>query len=362
MDKPATFLIELFIWTITLAFVAAVSIIAYQLVISDSVVMKVAAVIAWLGIMSGLGYQSVIIVPKVTAAMYISFGRRICTVGEGLNFRGWWHKIELRSLEEVITEVEDTVTTKDQIRVPIKVVVKWKPDLELVTHIYSSQSVEAITKGFASCIMKEIGIIAGRYSFKAFYEKRGLVDQLLNCVLRMNHPPHYDVSVIGWVDSDYRDLNRLKTECSVGGDLARTWITKDNEVPLERRLEFYKKYTHQIRLLLEREAKFYKVRSRTEQSYGIDVREVNLASVAFTETFEQAMQKEQEAKMLAKAQLERAKAVRSEAQKIKDENPNISEEDALWSAMAAQNLTQHYTFAGGGNVMPVIVPKGGNNP
>lgn len=318
--------------------------------------------VAWLGIIGLWLYRSIVTIPVIHYGDYRVFGKRIGqTVLEGTHWREWWYTVHLYSSEVRLSSVSESFPTEDKVQTIVEGPVQYIPDKELVSVVYSSLSEEAITVGLNSFIKKEIGIVAGRYSYQDFFKKRREIGQLINCLLRMRNPPHLDVSALTWVDDrlgDEHSINPILEKCSPDGTVQSSWITADREVPTEKVLNFYEIFSHQIRLLLENEAGF-KVRSRVEEEYGIDVKVFNLANVDYTEKMAAIMEREQQAAIEVTARQKKSDATLALTGNIRKRFKTVPQNEALRAAMAVHGLTNHYSFEGGGNVIPIISPPAG---
>ncbi len=321
----------------------------------------------WLFMLSLLLYRSVVSIEVLTYGDYRVFGKRIGkTVTEGLHWRWWWQTIRLYSAKVRIVTVKETFTTNDKVEAEIEGLVQYVPDRELISKRFASLDEETVTAGLSSNIRETVGVIAGVYPYETLFKKREFISTMINCVLRMNHPPHLEIEALTWVNDRAKDKSRQLDEEKIRQTCrdadGREWITADKEVIPERRIEFYEKFAFQVRMLLDQEAQYTKVRSTTEKVYGIDVDHFNLPDTNWTPEFRNAIQEEKRAEGEVAGRTKKADAVKKLAEEIRKQSPNIQESTALHAAMAAHGLSTHQTIAvegQTGSVIPIINPPAG---
>lgn len=237
------------------------------------------------------------VVPKAHYGVRLILGRRISKMskvarfffGKGVRDEGFCFKIpfleeiEIFSYELQTTPIKVKVFSKDRLEITVEGSVQHRPDRALVEKIYAEMSEEAIRIGLVDAVESELGKIAGSKDGDVFIQSREELENLINCVLRLNIPPHHG-------PSDY----------STQGDLS-----DNGEIPPEKRIEFYKQNRKKIRETLGGETKEVSLRSTIEERYGFDIVTFALSKVDFSSETKKALEEKRQAKAHTEAAQEK---------------------------------------------------------
>ncbi len=246
------------------------------------------AVVGALTLIAIIVIASVVVVPKDHYTEVLTWGKRVPDDGNPppLLEEGWHFIVpffqnvdELVKNELVDANLEVEVLSKDRLGIRVKGSAQYRFDLALIRKFKQVPAV-SICGGLRDSIKESLGIIAGAHGGGAFIEKREAILLLVECTLRLSRAPHLDPEGV---------LNGgLPAEPPVVG-------LDHNEIKPRKRLAFYEKNTARIRLLLAREKENVADRSRIETTYGVDVEEFSLASIAFSKTTQEALGAKQRA-------------------------------------------------------------------
>ncbi len=224
--------------------------------------------------------------PTLNYGMVVRFRKRTGRVlNEGLNFI--WPFIESVDLIEykaMNLDVKTFFFSQDNLEVIINGSVRYRPDKNLVDKAFSEMTETAITKGIEDTIKQELGIIGGTKPASVFITSKEAVSHLINCVLRMEKPPHIALNLSP-----------------------------------SKRLPHYKKEATDIRDALSIEHKNISDRSAVENRYGIDILEFSLALVDYSPKTKEALEKKKQVEAELKASKEKFDQTIKRARTIKTE-------------------------------------------
>lgn len=265
------------------------------------------------------------VVPKAHYGVRLILGRRISKMsnvakfffGKGVRDEGFCLKIpfleeiEIFPYELQTTPIKVRVFSKDRLEITVEGSVQHRPDRALVEKIYAEMSEDAIRIGLVDAVESELGKIAGSKEGDVFIQSREELENLINCVLRLNIPPHHGPS--GY---------------STQGDLC-----DNGEIPPEKRIEFYKQNRKKIRETLDGEAKEVFLRSTIEERYGFDIVTFALSKVDFSPETKKALEEKRQAKAHTEAAQEKITMMKMlQEQGLSPEKANNASDVALKQA------------------------------
>lgn len=265
------------------------------------------------------------VIPKAHYGVRLILGRRISKMsdvvrfffGKGVRDEGFClkipflEKIELFPYELATIPINANVFSSDKLEITVCGSVQFRPDRGLLEKTYAEMSENTIKVGLVDAVESELGKIAGSKEGDAFIQSREELENLINCVLRLNIPPHYG-------PSDYSTQGGL---CDNG------------EIPPEKRIEFYRLNRKKIREMLDGEAKEVFLRSTIEERYGFDIATFALSKVDFSAATKKALEEKRQAKAHAEAVSEKVnmmKALKGEG--LSPEDANNASDVALGKA------------------------------
>lgn len=214
-------------------------------------------------------------IPPMQFGIVNTFGRRSRIVGEGLTFLiPFVQKVDIFSIELQRADIPAKAKSNDLSGIVIRGSVQYALDPQLIS-TYQETS-RNISNALIDAVENEIGNIAGTKKLEDFVKEREAIVLLINCLLRLRDLPHENPKAV--------DEN-----------------SNGKEIPVDRRLSFYKKHANQIKQFLVEESKKPEERSKIEMSYGIDIRAFDVVDIDFAPETEKILEKARQAKELAKA-------------------------------------------------------------
>ncbi|MCE9585042.1 SPFH domain-containing protein [Candidatus Nomurabacteria bacterium] len=225
---------------------------------------------------------------------------------------------------------------------------------------------ETIKKGMLDSIEDSIGIIGSEEKGEDFRQNKEIIGQMINCVLRMERPPHYYV-----IENDPNDFNNNPSQSFLdylerlrNAKISDQKLVKQIdhleaylwEIPLKSDnsnlniLEFYLKNKSRIETMLQLEDFLFE-RSATEILYNLDVRTFKLTSVDFSTQVTEALEAEEVMKkeIIAKQKRQDAKIKIMEELIAKGVSPDKASDDAdVMLGIAKKNIVS------GGNAFNVL--------
>lgn len=235
--------------------------------------------------------ETLVIVPANYFGIRIRLGNRVPNgvVREGINWKiPFIEVVEVFSLELVETEVSAKFTTLDNLELEVRGDLQYRPDPqgsdETGRNVFYTISDEIIKKGIAEAIQSLLGSLGGRHDHTTFIQGRQVIKDMVNCILRMDSPPHMDHD---------------KEKCGIEGCVFQ------KRVDVEQILEFYQKHWQKIRPLVEEEAHpeeegcthINEQRSATERRYGINIVYFAIPSVGFSPETKKALEEKKQAEL-----------------------------------------------------------------
>lgn len=305
------------------------------------------------------------------------FGKRTGRVlSEGLNFiTPFIDKVRLYSYELRTDSLDKiSVFSEDRLDMELKGSVQWRPDKnKLVEFVEIPEN--TILVGLKDAIKSEIGKIAGEKEGDFFIKERKPLEVLINCIFRLQRPPHYFLNPIveeverkriikGYEFGDSFDKwIRDKKKIMAGVDEDEEKIKKIEDARTERMwdiqvenekldiLKFYKENARWIQLMIELGED---ERSSIEELYHIDISIFRLADVDFTSETKRALEKERQ----VKAEIVAAKQQQEWKLKIMDEliEKGLDAEKASNAADVIMGVAmpRQVISIEGGNVVPLM--------
>lgn len=243
---------------------------------------EIARIVIWFGIIGitlVLIAKAIVFVPTFKVGAVRRFG---ALTGRTLQPGGpyfIWPFIEDRLLKSVEDEgttialqrksVNIKVISSDRLQVLIEGSIQYRLDPALLQKFLEVG--KDAWEGLIDAIKSELGIIAGKKKADSFIERRGAIQDLINCVLRLEISPHQNPSILG-------------TKLSSA------------PIPPEERLEFYEENISSVKTLLKKERENHHGESTVEKRYGIEVITFELFKVDFSDDTLQALEAERQAK------------------------------------------------------------------
>lgn len=305
------------------------------------------------------------------------FGKRLKRVlYEGIRFK--WPFVDrvksehTYSLKPATFPIKFTFISKDNRELTLEGLVRWQPDPDIkksdVGMITEERNVcrfvditlETLRRGLNSKIESELGRFGGLNDWIVFKDKRRPVESYLNCILRLEQPPHTNPLKVLKKQLEKPEYARLI------GRLEELGSTEESpEVPAEAsdpkdmspRLEFYDIFSGPIGELLREESKEAE-RSYDENFYGIDILEFTIEEIGFDEETKKALGEEQRAHDIAGAASVRNEQKLVMAEELREKG-KLDPQSAIDSAELnlGQAEKRVHSVVGGGN--PVLLMKGG---
>ncbi|MBI2046371.1 MAG: hypothetical protein HYT28_03060 [Parcubacteria group bacterium] len=224
-------------------------------------------------------------ISKMSGVGRFFFGKGVCD--EGLRLKiPFLEKIELFPYELATIPIDVKVFSSDKLEITVQGSVQFRPDKELLEKIYAEMSENAIKVGLVDAVEYELGNIAGSKEGDVFIQSREELGNLINCVLRLKVPPHYEPHKY----STQEDL-----------------YCENGEIQPEKRIEFYKINKKKIREMLDGEAQEVTLRSPIEERYGFDIVTFALARVDFSAATKKALEEKRQAEARADIMPEKIK-------------------------------------------------------
>lgn len=170
------------------------------------------------------------------------------------------------------------VISKNRLQIDIKGSIQFRMDPEMID-AYIRLGKDAL-KGIADAIQSELGASAGAKLGDDFISKRTAIQDMINCVLRLEKPPHLIATAFGY--------------------------SEDIVLPTDR-LDFYEANMSKIKTALV--AKDKSERSKVEKRYGIEIVTFELTHVDFSAETQKALEKlrQAEAEMQAAEEIYKKK-------------------------------------------------------
>lgn len=237
-------------------------------------------------------------VTQNTRAAAFLFGRFQTVLGEGWQ---WWWPSPFGRHDEYSAKPEpisDTVAVntkewEDKVsggsnRVTLKFSFPITPDPELL-NTYRGWDFEKIVADLKAEVRSQLNILAGQYSYSVFIESHRAIETIINCLLRLDTPPHHHAKDFDWAG--------------------------DDNVLLEKRIEFYTSCHKKINEWLKTEEK-RSLRSHFEKRYGIDIGNFHLDPAAFSEEMMKALELERQTRQKLSAVSAISSKIESEAKKL----------------------------------------------
>lgn len=316
-------------------------------------------------------------VPVAHYGVVTRFGKRTGRVlSEGLNFvapfidkaRLYSYELRTDSLDKI------SVFSEDRLDMELKGSVQWRPDKKTLVEFVEIPE-NTILIGLKDAIKSEIGKIAGEKEGDFFIKERKPLEMLINCIFRLQRPPHYFLNPIVVEEAGGEKIIKGYEF----GDSFEKWITEKKEIMVEAAdqekikkiedartggkwdiqienekldiLKFYKENARWIQLMIELGED---ERSSIEELYHIDISIFRLADVDFTLETKRALEKERQ----VKAEIVAAKQQQEWKLKIMDElmEKGLDAEKASNAADVIMGVAmpRQVISIEGGNVVPLM--------
>ncbi len=212
------------------------------------------------------------------------------------------------SLEPQTMEISFSFFSKDRRELKVSWLIRWAADPKVKTkegHIRfaevmldtSANRLETLENGLKSKLMSEVGRLGGMHPWEVFINMRRAIEHYINSILRLEEPPHINpAKVLKEQLANIPEYQHLQ-----GNAL-------NDEVPFEKRLEFYKEFSGPIGELLRIESSTDE-HSLDEEFYGINLLELSIDNVDFSQATKEALEQEARARdqIAAAMQFHRAK-------------------------------------------------------
>lgn len=322
--------------------------------------------------------SSIVKIEATYFAIPTRFGKRLKRVlFEGIRLK--WPFIDrvkpeyIYSLKPATFPTKFKFISKDNRELTLEGLVRWQPDPDIkksdVGMVTEEQedvcrfvdiTPETLKEGLNSKIESEIGRFGGLNDWIVFRDKRRPVESYLNCILRLEQPPHTNPLKV------LKEQLEKPEHAGLIERLEELGSTEESpEVPAEAsdpkdtspRLEFYDIFSGPIGELLREESQGMES-SYDEKFYGIDILELTIEEIGFDEETKKALGEEQRAHDIAGAANVRNEQKLVMAEELREKG-KLDPQSAIDSAelnlgQAAKNV---HSVVGGGN--PVLVMKGG---
>lgn len=205
-------------------------------------------------------------------------------------------RISVFSLELVKTKVSAELTTKDLLGLIVTGDLQYRADPYIPDanglNVFVSISDEIIEQGIAEAIESVLGALGGTHEHDVFIQKRRILADLVNCVLRMEVPPHM----------------RHELDC----EICRDWTPVPEEpnfrgqsmIDTDHLIEFYERHWQEIRPLVEDgrpDSVINRQASDIERRYGIAIVYFATPKVDFSAETKKALEEEKQAEFRAQA-------------------------------------------------------------
>ncbi len=316
-----------------------------------------------------IALNAIVIIPTVYFGIVTRFKERIKRNGkvrilrEGLNtIAPFIDKVVLFSRELQTKSLSFDVFSMDRLEIKTAGSIQWRPDN---LDVFIEMQEKTIVDGMADAVKSELGKIAGIKEGDNFIRSRRALEIFINCVLRLEKPPHHWVNPVrdnkGKVEKYEMDEECLKEylvdiEKSVKGEEYNEIAEKieksrwqlpivlkeekgEKEIVLDE-LSFYEQNITRASFLLEQEAELKEKLSSIEKLYGIDIAIFRLADVDFSEATKKALESVRQ----AGAEMEAAQKRQEQKVKMINEYVNMKLPEQLAVNLAETAMTGKATI------------------
>lgn len=237
------------------------------------------------------------IIPTAHFAVVTRFDQRTGRIlGEGLRWTlPFIEKAQLFSAQLDADDIKVSFQSRDEVEVFIEGSFQWKPDKDVVYEKkekrwwggtirtlwsrFAEMSEDIVLQGIGDAVKSALGIVAGQHDASQFITDREAIEDLVNCALRLERPPHLFTDVLEVSGARAQALETMK---------------RDNEIPPTQRLDFYKEFREEVRALLRKTETTGEL-SEIETRYGIRIETFALSKVDFDAETKRAMARQKQA-------------------------------------------------------------------
>ncbi|MFB6212569.1 MAG: hypothetical protein ABEI53_01980 [Candidatus Magasanikbacteria bacterium] len=255
-------------------------------------------------------------------------------------------------MDESDENLDDESDNKiSSLKLTVTLAIQWRVDPEIVTGDGSPAFVEwsgssegdLITKEFNEALEAQLegplGSFGGVYEYVKFVNKREWVELFLNSLLRLETVPHENPRVLEKYN-EYTEASERIDESDIEREDDFEYMKE--EVPPGKRLEFYRDNSDIIKTVLSGESE-NDSRSEIELLLGIDLIDLRLKKVGFTEEAKEKIEAEAQAREQQKARQVEGETLQNLTDIIA-ENTDLDDETAASLALVLMGKSSSYTL------------------